>query len=102
MRKKRTTQKTDLWKNRTSSTKNVAIFFMSYNKNVEVISWGVPGLIFVQITLEKCATIFYFKSSEAGIKMTNFYANFQPFLAQNVSGCLIVLCSLVFNKNLFL
>lgn len=49
---------------------------MSYNKNVEVISSGVPGLIFVQITFEKCATIFYFKSSKAGIKMTNFYANF--------------------------
>ena len=45
-------------------------------ENVEVIhfhikSRGVQGLVFVQITYEKCTTNFYFENSKFGIKTTN-------------------------------
>ena len=43
--------------------------------NVKVIlfhikSRGVQGLVFVQITLEKCATNLFFENGEAGIETT--------------------------------
>ena len=44
-------------------------------ENVELINFhiksrGVQGLVFVQITFEKCATKFYFENSENCIKTT--------------------------------
>ena len=44
-------------------------------ENVELINFhiksrGVQGLVFVQVTIEKCATKFYFENSENCIKTT--------------------------------
>ena len=43
--------------------------------NIEVIqfdikSWGVQGLVIVQVTFEKCTISFNFENGEAGIKTT--------------------------------
>ena len=47
---------------------------------------GVQGLLFVQITFDKCTTNIYFENGKVGLKTT--IANFQPLLAWNVSAYL--------------
>ena len=59
--------------------------------NVEVIHFDikvrdVQGLLFVQITFDKCTTNIYFENSKVGLKTTS--ANCQPLLTWNVSAYL--------------
>ena len=58
---------------------------------VEVIHFDikvrdVQGLLFVQITFDKCTTNIYFENSKVGLKATS--ANCQPLLTWNVSAYL--------------
>ena len=48
-------------------------------------SRGVQGLVFVEITFEKCTTNFYYENGEVGTTMA--IDNLWPFLAWNVSAC---------------
>ena len=81
-------------------------FSSNMKDNVEVIhfhikSWGVLGLVFVQIMFENYTLNLYFVNTKIGIKKT--IAISQPLLASNVSACLIILMQPRFKwKHIFL
>ena len=57
--------------------------------NVEVTHFHIkprsePSLVFVQITLERCAPTLYFKNGDIGIETT--IATMKPLLAWNISA----------------
>ena len=61
---------------------------------------GREGLVFVQITCEKCTKNFYFENDEVDIKKT--IANLQPYEHETFLQVYAFLCSLISNENLFL
>ena len=84
-------KKGSLGKTGPQGLKTLPFFSSNMKDNVEVIhfhikSWGMQGLVFVQITFENYTLNFYFKNSEIGVKKT--IANLQPLLAWKVSACL--------------
>ena len=76
LRKSGTVQKT-----RPQGLKTFSFVSCHMKNNIEVIqfhikSWGVQGLVTVQVTFAKCTTSFNFENDEAGIKTT--IADLQP------------------------